>query len=54
MCLQMGDNPILLGVEQRAEDSKLNKDFDFLTSNLLLQSYSHLFSFLVIDIATVR
>lgn len=51
---QMGENPKLLAVEQRVEDSKLNMDFDFLTSNLFLQSYSHLPSFLVIDIATVR
>lgn len=49
-----GENSIHLGIEQRAEDSKLNKDFDFFTSNLFLQSYSHLFSFLVIDIATVK
>lgn len=52
--LQMGENPKLLAVEQRVEDSKLNMDFDFLTANLFLQSYSHLPSFLVIDIATVK
>jgi len=50
----MGVNHILLGAEQRAEDSKLNMDFDFLTFNFFLQSYSHLFFSLVIDIATVK
>lgn len=54
-CLQMGaGGREFLGVEVRDEASELKKDFDFLTSNLFLQSSSHSFLFLVTDSAPVR